>query len=345
MACMDLKKLQTIFEQAGEKPFRYKQAVEFYFSNPAASWDEVTVLSKEIREKLKADVPFCLVEVKKQVESDDVIKFVFKLTESDHLVESVVMKHSDGRRTICLSCQAGCPMGCYFCATGTMGLQKNLSAYEIVDMVRAVNVFLKERNEEVTNVVYMGMGEPFMNYPAVKESLQLLHDRVGLGWRKMTVSTCGVVPKIAEFAKDFPQVNLAISLHAATNEKRSKLMPVNDNFPLEKLMPACKDYVEATGRKLFFEYLVIDGFNDQPEDVQALAKLLDHPLYHLNLIRFHATSATKSAYGVEWKAPTRSSLDTFMSQIESAGIPYTLRRSFGERIDAACGMLVLENKK
>ncbi len=342
---MDLKKLKTILEEFGEKPFRYKQAVEFYFANDAESWDDITVLSKEIREKLKKEIPFNLVEVKKQIESDDVIKFAFKMVESNHVVESVVMKHNDGRRTLCLSCQAGCAMGCYFCATGTMGLQKNLSAYEMIDMVREVNMFLKKRAEEVTNVVYMGMGEPFTNYPAVKESLQILHNCVGLGWRKMTISTCGIVPKIMEFAKDFPQVNLAISLHAATNEKRSKLMPVNNSFPLEKLMPVCRDYVETAGRKLFFEYLVIEGFNDSDEDVAALAELLDHPLYHLNLIRFHETGATKSKYGVRWKAPSRSSLDIFMGKIEEAGISYTLRRSFGENIDAACGMLALAEQK
>lgn len=342
---MNLKQLQTILEKAGEKPFRYKQAVNFYFTSDARSWDDVSVLGKDIRAKLAAALPFCLVTVKKQVESDDVIKFVFKLAESDHLVESVVMKHNDGRRTICLSCQAGCAMGCYFCATGTMGLQKNLSAYEIIDMVREVNIFLQRRGEHVSNVVFMGMGEPFTNYPAVRESLHVLHDHIGLGWRKLTISTCGIVPKIMEFAKDFPQVNLAISLHAATNEKRSKLMPVNTKFPLEMLMPACRAYVETTGRKLFFEYLVIEGFNDQMEDVRALSRLLDHPLYHLNLIRFHATSATQSKYGIAWKAPTRASLDTFMKQIEETGISYTLRRSFGERIDAACGMLALAESK
>ena len=174
-----------------------------------------------------------------------------------------------------------------------MGLKKNLTAYEMTDMVREVNIFLAQRSEKITNVVYMGMGEPFANYAPVKKSIEILHDPklFGLGWRKITVSTSGVAHMIPRFAKDFPQVNLAISLHAFDNTKRSQLMPINDRFPVEVLMKECREYVESTNRKLFFEYLVIENFNDRPEDVLGLKKLLNHPLYHLNLIRFHATEA------------------------------------------------------
>ncbi len=341
---MELPLLQKILTENNIPKFRYQQIVDAYFSKPIVSWGEVKGLGKDLVALLESKIPFCSISYKDHTTTADVVKYVFTLT-SGNLIEAVVMKHDDGRRTLCLSCQSGCPMGCYFCATGTMGLKKNLTASEIVDTAREVNRILQtEYNETLTNVVYMGMGEPFANYSAVKESLHMLHDLMGFGWRRLSVSTCGIVPKILEFAKDFPQVNLAISLHAATNEKRSKMMPINDTFPLEKLMKACEAYVVTTRRKIFFEYLVIDGFNDTLEDVHELKKVLNHPLYHLNLIRFHATDATQSAYGITWKAPTKARLDAFMSEIKRAKIAFTLRRSFGERVDAACGMLALKNK-
>ena len=341
---MELPALQSLLKEHNIPTFRYKQIVDAYFSKPIASWSEVKGIGKELVTLLEEKLPFCSITYKDHTITEDVIKYVFTLASGD-LIEAVVMKHDDDRRTLCLSCQSGCPMGCYFCATGTMGLKKNLTASEIVDTAREVNRILQtEYNETLTNIVYMGMGEPFANYKPVKDSLQMLHDLMGFGWRRLSVSTCGIVPKILEFAKDFPQVNLAISLHAGTNEKRSKMMPINDTYPLEKLMKACEEYVETTHRKIFFEYLVIDGFNDTKEDAQALKKILNHHLYHLNLIRFHATSATQSAYGITWKAPTKSRLDEFMEEINLAHIPFTLRRSFGERVDAACGMLALKNK-
>lgn len=342
---MDLKKLKEIFELNKQPDFRYNQVVDFYFKNPVTSWDEVSVVSKELRLILNKEVSFSCVELKNSYETDDVIKCVFIMKDGGHMVESVIMKHSDDRRTLCLSCQAGCPMGCYFCATGTMGLKKNLSASEIVDMAREAQIELSKRGEFLTNVVYMGMGEPLANYQAVKESLQILHDQFGLGWRRLSVSTCGIVPKIMEFAKDFPQVNLAISLHAPTDEKRSKMMPINDRFEIEKLMKVSEEYAKATNRKIFFEYLVIDGFNDTKEDAIEINKLFKNHLYHLNLIRFHATSAVKESYGVTWKAPTRKRMDDFLAELDKLGISYTLRRSFGERIDAACGMLALAEQK
>ena len=234
-------------------------------------------------------------------------------------------------------------MGCTFCATGTMGLKKNLTPYEIIDMVVLVQTELHKRDEEVTNVVYMGMGEPLATYPAVKESLQMLHDKVGLGWRKITVSTSGIPDKIVTFAKDFPQVNLAISLHAAINDKRSKLMPINKRFSVQEVMKAAHEYIKITNRKIFFEYLVIDGFNDGEDDVVALKEILKHKLFHLNLIRFHETDAVKAAYGVKWRAPSRERLNAFMTALTRAGLILTLRRSFGEGLDAACGMLALKN--
>lgn len=342
---MDIKKFQEYCESQSLPAFRSKQVMDFYVTQPARSWNEVSVLPKTLRDSLHDAVPFLTVVFVDSFETDDVIKCVFELVDGGHKVEAVIMKHNDGRRTLCTSCQAGCPMGCYFCATGTMGLKKNLSASEIFDIAREVQMLLKSRGEQITNIVYMGMGEPFANYTATKESLHMLHEYMGIGWRKMSVSTCGIVPKILEFADDFPQVNLAISLHAATNEKRSAMMPINTTYPLEKLMKACEEYVVKTHRKIFFEYLVIDEFNDTKEDAQMLKKLLNHPLYHLNLIRFHKTDAVTVSYGIAWKAPTKKRLDEFMSEIKKARIPYTLRRSFGEQIDAACGMLALKHSK
>ena len=320
---MEIKQLQLLLNEHQQPSFRMKQILDWYYGGNAQSWNEATMLPASLREVLTQDVPFTTSSFEDAVESDDVIKFVFKLTDGGEMVEAVIMKHDDGRRTLCLSSQAGCPMGCYFCATGTLKLKKNLTASEMLDIVRYIAVELSNRDEEITNIVYMGMGEPFSNYEAVKESIQLIHDYFEIGWRKISVSTCGIVPMIKRFAKDFPQVNLAISIHAATDEKRSQMMPINDNFDIATLMKACEDYVKETNRKIFFEYLVIDGFNDKPEDAVALKKILNNKLYHLNLIRFHATEAVSSTYG----------------------IPFTLRRSFGEPVDAACGMLALKNRK
>lgn len=344
---MDLKKLEDIFIELKQPAYKMSQVVDSYFQKPVTKWSEVKGLSKDLINTLESKLPFSTVEKVHETEASDVIKFLFKILDGGELVEAVVMKHSDDRRTLCLSCQAGCPMGCYFCATGTMGLKKNLTAFEMIDMVREVNVFLAKRKEKITNVVYMGMGEPFANYLPVKESIQMLHDPkyFGIGWRKITVSTCGVAHMIARFADDFPQVNLAISLHAADNIKRSQLMPVNDRFPIQQLMKECRLYVEKTHRKLFFEYLVIENFNDLPEDVKGLRKLLDHHLYHLNLIRFHATEAVSEKYSKDWKAPSREALKSFVDQLSATGLSLTLRRSFGEKIDAACGMLAIKNQK
>ncbi len=342
---MDIKQLTTFFTQQGAPAFRLKQTLTLYYQQPITSWDEVSVLPVAMRAELAQHVLFTTVTLIDSFETDDVVKCVFELGEGGHKVEAVIMKHKDDRRTLCLSCQAGCPMACNFCATGTLGLQKNLSAGEMVDIVRAAQQVLRQRGEYITNIVYMGMGEPFANYAAVKESLHLIHDYFDIGWRKISVSTCGIVPKILEFAKDFPQVNLAISLHAANDEKRSRMMPINDRFSIELLMKTCREYIELTNRKIFFEYLVIDEFNDTIQDARELAQLLNHPLYHLNLIRFHATDAVRTTYGVAWKAPTRERLQAFMDELERLRVPVTLRRSFGERIDAACGMLALKHNR
>jgi len=343
---MNLQLLQDTLAEIGAPKFRYQQIVDYYFQSLPSSWQDVSIIDKKLRTELESKVPFSLVELKDWYETNDVLKFVFKLNSNNEFIEAVVMKHSDGRHTLCLSCQSGCPMGCTFCATGTLGLKKNLNEFEIIDQVREVARILSGRKESITNVVYMGMGEPFANYEFVRRSIHILHDpkMFNIGWRKITVSTSGVIPKIMEFAQEFPQVNLAISLHAATEEKRTQLMPINKTHSLAKLMKACREYVEFTKRKLFFEYLVIDGFNDTDQDVEDLNKLLNHPLYHLNLIRFHATSAVEEAYGVHWKAPSREHLDEFMKKLELKKITVTLRRSFGEKIDAACGMLALNQK-
>lgn len=342
---MNITALTTYFTEANLPKFRLKQTIDYFIAHTPKKWVEVSVLPKDLREKLAQELPLYTVTLNLINESSDVIKFLFDLPDTKESIEAVIMKHEDGRRTLCLSCQAGCPMGCTFCATGTLGLKKNLSADEMFDTVLLVNQFLSDRKETTTNIVYMGMGEPFVNYQAVKESLQRIHDALDIGWRKFSVSTSGIIPRIKEFAKDFPQVNLAISLHAASEEKRTQLMPINKQFPLADLMDACKTYVETTNRKIFFEYLVIAGFNDTNEDVKALRHLMRNPLYHVNLIRFHATDAVANTYHVHWRAPSREELEIFKEKLNKAHIIYTLRKSFGETIDAACGMLALKNQK
>ncbi|MFZ5365550.1 MAG: 23S rRNA (adenine(2503)-C(2))-methyltransferase RlmN [Patescibacteria group bacterium] len=336
---MDIKKLDDILIQSNQPKFRRQQLLLFYFQNKPESWNDFSNLPKDLRQMLATKLPLSTVIIDHVTESSDTTKFLIRLSDSADLVEAVTMKHGE-RTTLCLSCQSGCPLGCQFCATGTMKVTRNLSASEIIDTVKAVANYLAARHSEISNIVYMGMGEPFLNYDAVKESLILLHDYWPIGWRKISVSTAGIVPRLAKFANDFPQVNLAISLNAAEDEKRSELMPVNDQYPLTQLMPACKKYVQRTKRKLFFEYIVIPGFNDSRDDARQLKKLLNHPLFHLNIIKFHKSDAVACKNNIKWPSASSKQMMAFKKLLELEKIPFTQRRSFGESINAACGMLV-----
>ncbi len=353
---MFLEKLQLALKE--EPAFRLKQARDLAYRNLISDWSEATSLPPKLRERLNLEAPIRTMEAVRTTASakNDTIKVAFRLHDGQ-MIETVLMKHEDGRNTVCVSSQAGCPMACAFCATGTLGLKRNLVAEEIADQALWFARELKKEGQAVTNVVLMGMGEPMHNYDSVMTALRLLNDPRGFnfGARRMSVSTCGIVPGILKMADDPLQANLAISLHAPTDDLRSKLMPVNVPYPIDKLFDAIKTYVRKTSRKVMFEVLLIDGVNDRPEDAEALADLLirHHPeglarpigLYHVNLIKYHTTEVSKSVaerFGLPTHTFPSSPIErrrAYMKILEDRGISVTHRITFGEDIAAACGQL------
>ena len=349
---------------SGEPKYRLAQVREAKFRSLVSSWSEATALPPALREKLDREAPVsCLTLAGESVSSKgDTAKCAFKCADGQ-LIETVLMRHEGERNTVCVSSQAGCPMACAFCATGTMGLKRNLTSEEIVDQVLHFARKLKAEGDVVTNVVLMGMGEPFHNYDHVMEALRTLNDPKGLafGVRRMSISTCGIVPGILKLADDPLRVNLAISLHAPNDALRSNLMPVNKAYPLAKLFAAIRTYIGKTNRKIMFEYLLIDGVNDTPEIAEELADLLCRenpdgtgrptPLYHVNLIKYHTTEVLGSAaerFGLTVDPKTGKGTfpsspvkrrSAFQQVLYDRGISVTHRITFGEDIDAACGQL------
>jgi 23S rRNA (adenine2503-C2)-methyltransferase len=242
------------------------------------------------------------------------------------------------RATVCVSTQVGCAVGCSFCASGRLGLRRDLSAEEMVDQVFHFARGLRDRGRQVTNVVFMGMGEPFHNYDETLRACRLLNDPDGyaLGARSISVSTVGVVPGIDRFAEEALQLNLAVSLHAATDELRDRLVPLNRSYPLDDVFAACARYVRRTYRTVLFEYVVLRGVNDTDEQVQVLAHRVRPPHYQLNLIAYNET-------GGEFTRPRAADLAALQARLEAAGVPCTVRRSPGGEIEAACGQLALRS--
>lgn len=333
---MDIGHLTHIFTELNQPAYRLAQAKRSLYIEFLGGWEEVTPFSKNLRETLRERVPWSSIEPVKVLESKsgDTIKTLFAARD-DKRIEAVLMRHAGGRNTVCVSSQAGCAMKCAFCATGTLGFTRNLSAEEIVDQVLHFARYLKPREAHITNVVFMGMGEPLHNYEEMMVAIRILNDQGGfmLGARHITVSTCGIVPGIRKLAKEALQVNLAVSLHSAVDKTRDRLMPVNKAYPLAKLMGAVEEYAERTNRKVFFEYLLIKGVNDTPREAEALVELMsrDRRLYHVNLIKYHATGA--------FEATPTVGRQVFMDRLQRAGISATFRISFGEDIAAACGQL------
>ncbi|HEY1429735.1 MAG TPA: 23S rRNA (adenine(2503)-C(2))-methyltransferase RlmN [Candidatus Tumulicola sp.] len=319
------------------KPYRLEQLYRAAIKELAADPSEVTTLPKELRARFaETGVTFSSVRPVLEQRSSDgqTTKVVLALRDGKE-VESVLMEHLGGRTTVCISSQAGCAFACAFCSTGQAGFSRHLTPVEIVDQVTYFARELRERGKRITNVVFMGMGEPFHNYDAVIDAISIINDPsgAGLGQRHITVSTVGVVDKIERFADEVSQVNLAISLHAPTDELRGAIMPVNRRFPLAELMAACDRYVRKTGRKVFFEYVMLDGYNDREEDARALAGLMRGHLYHVNLIPYNSTP----------DAPFSGTSDPriweFAAILQKAGVPVTVRYNMGRDIAAACGQL------
>ena len=286
----------------------------------------MTTLPRTLRAALERDVPFSTLEVVTERQSrDGTVKTLFR-THDGHPVEAVLMRYRDGRRSLCLSSQSGCPLTCTFCATGQMRFGRNLTAWEILDQALHFR-----RREPVNHAVYMGMGEPFLNYEAVAESARLLPD-LGITHRRTTISSVGWLPGLRRFVDEVTEpIRLALSLHAADPGLRSELMPVNDRYPLEAVLAECRRYVELRRRKVFVEYVMLSGVNDMPAAARRLAAVLDGKAFKVNLIPYNPTGM--------YDGSSRAAIDRFKAVLDRARIPATVRLTRGRDIEAACGQL------
>ena len=319
----------------GEKKYRAGQIFSWMYKG-VYSFSEMTNLPKELREKLEENAFIENLSLENlQVAKDGTRKYLFRL-RSGNAIESVFMKYRHGN-TVCISSQAGCRMRCAFCASGADGFAHDLTPAEMADQVIAVE---KESGERIGNIVVMGTGEPFENYHSLCRFLELVHAKEGLniGLRSITVSTCGIIPKMEAFADDFPQVNLAISLHAPNDRIRDQLMPVNRTWPIAPLLDACRSYIEKTGRRITFEYALIKGVNDKDSHAKELAGKLAGMLCHVNLIPLNAVP------GFGFAGSDRRTAERFLSILEEKNIQATIRRELGADIDGACGQLRLRGK-
>lgn len=319
----------------GQPAFRAKQMLQGLYNKLYQEFEQFDAIPKALRDTLDEQFEITPLKVHTRIFSKnrDTEKILFE-THDGHLIETVLMRF-ERRNTLCISTQVGCPMGCVFCATGQQGFARNLSMAEILGQFIHFQRELRQKNEALRNIVFMGMGEPFLNYENVSNSLHALSDpeRLGIGARHITVSTVGLIPRIAQFANDHPQVNLAISLHAPDDALRSKLLPANKQFPLDKLMQACRDYVQQTNRKITFEYALIDKINDTPEHAHAFAKLLKGLLSIVNLITLNPSKE------YPYPGSPHPRVQAFRDVLVSHGVRVTVRLRRGIEINAGCGQL------
>ncbi|WP_323702625.1 23S rRNA (adenine(2503)-C(2))-methyltransferase RlmN [Mammaliicoccus sp. Dog046] len=323
-----------------EPKFRAKQIFDWLYVKRVDSFNEMTNLSKELREKLIHSFEITTLEVAvKQESKDGTIKFLFELQDG-YTIETVLMRHEYGN-SVCVTTQVGCRIGCTFCASSIGGLKRNLEAGEIVAQVLTVQKALDETDERVSQVVIMGIGEPFENYDEMMGFLKIInHDKgLNIGARHITVSTSGIVPKIYDFADESLQINFALSLHAADNETRSRLMPINRAYDLDKLMEAIEYYVNKTNRRITFEYGLFGGVNDQVHHARALAKLIKHLNCHVNLIPVNHVPER------DYVKTSKEDIFKFEKELKRNGINATIRRNQGADIDAACGQLRAKERK
>lgn len=337
---LTLPQLQTAFEQIGEPKFRAKQVYEWLWKKSAHSIDEMTNLSKELRSKLSKQ--FKLVAVEENIvqkSTDGTVKLGMRLHDN-RLIEGVMIPEED-RSTGCVSSQVGCSLSCTFCATGFLKRERNLEAAEIYDQVVLLNKHAIEHNgKPLTNIVYMGMGEPLLNYDNVMQSIRYITspDGLGMAQKRITVSTSGISRGIVRMADEGMKFNIALSLHAATNQKREKIMDINYSNPLEEVIRSLNYFYDKTGNKVTFEYILFDGFNDSLEDAEHLISLYHQVPAFINVIEYN------NVEGVTLKKAKRENRDAFVSYLRNRNISVAVRRSRGKDIDAACGQLANKNK-
>ncbi len=330
---LTLAQLEDLLQSWGEPTFRARQIWTWLYDRRVASFDEMTNLPKHLREKLAADNRLGDLDMAAERTSrDGTIKRLYRLHDGQ-LIESVLMPYDDDRRTACISTQAGCAMGCVFCATGQMGFARHLTPTEIFEQAVRFARDLELQGDRLSNVVLMGMGEPFHNYDSSVAAIRRLMSDLGIGARHITVSTVGLVPQIRRFADEGLQVKLAISLHAATDQERQKLLPVNKRWLITELLGACHYYIEKTGRRVTFEWAAIAGENDTPGQAHALGKRLSGMLCHVNIIPLNPTS------GYAHSPAVMERINAFIDILESYGVPATVRVRRGIDIDAGCGQL------
>ncbi|MBU1255942.1 23S rRNA (adenine(2503)-C(2))-methyltransferase RlmN [Patescibacteria group bacterium] len=328
---MDLIQLKNFLSK--EQPYRLQQAQKALFIDLIEDWREASALPLLLRKNLNK---ICPIHIKAQVlfSKDEKTAKAIIILKDGLKIESVLMKHSDSRNTVCVSSQVGCALNCSFCATGKIGFKRNLEVFEIVEQVLFFARYLKKKGEKVTNNVFMGMGEPFLNYENTISAIRILNDKEGfnLGARHISISTAGILEGIKKLAEEKLQVNLAISLHAPDDDLRSKIMPINKTYPIVDVLEAVDDYIKKTKRKVMFEYLMVKDLNDSDVHAQRLSKLMKKSLYLVNLILYNPTGVFKPSSSVRIKK--------FKEILRKKGVQVTQRYRFGQNIKAACGQLV-----
>jgi 23S rRNA (adenine2503-C2)-methyltransferase len=324
---VDRALLQRRLSERGQPAYRAGQVWD-WVARGVRGYAEMTNLPGELRSELEQEVPFSTLELEREAKaSDGTVKALFR-TREGHPVEAVLMRYRDGRRSLCLSSQSGCPLTCTFCATGQMRFGRNLSPSEILDQALHFR-----RIERVDHAVFMGMGEPMLNLDSVLEAARSLPD-VGITWRRTTISTVGWLPGLTRFIDEVEEpIRLALSLHAATDELRSELMPVNERYPLADVLAECERYFKLRRRKVFAEYVMLRGVNDRVEQARLLADLLDPKVFKVNLIPYNPTGM--------YEGSSRKAIDAFKHVLDRARLPATVRLTRGRDIAAACGQLAV----
>lgn len=316
--------------------YRSSQIMRAVYCEGTLNFNEITTLSVKLRKILEENIKILSISPEKILKSKDAKteKALFRLSDGNK-IESVLMRFNDGRNSVCVSSQAGCRLGCKFCATGAAGFGRDLTAEEIADQALFCSTLLVKEKKHITNIVYMGMGEPFMNYDNVISSVKMLNDKeaLNIGARNITISTSGICDGIEKLAAEGLQVNLAVSLHAPNQSIRETIMPVAKLFPLDKLMSSIKKYIQKTKRRVSYEYVMLKGINDAPEHAKELAGLLKGQLCHINLIPYNITGIN----GIS--GSEKKDIFAFAGILKYAGLPVTVRVSLGQDIAAACGQL------
>ena len=331
---LTLKQLEDYFISIDEKPFRAVQIYEGLYKKRYSTFDEMTNISKDLREKLKKDFSLTKIKMLIKEQGENVNKYLFEL-EDGNKIESVVMFHDYGT-SICVSSEVGCNMSCAFCESGRLKKVRDLKAHEIVQQILIIEEDIQKR---ITHVVVMGIGEPFDNYDNVMRFIKIINCGKGIdiGSRHITISTCGIIPGIKRFMNEEGQVNLAISLHAPNNELRSRIMPINKAYPLNDLIEVIKEYIKKTNRRVTFEYIMLEGINDSEENAKELATLLKGINCYVNIIPYNETENIGFKRTKEWK------IMKFYDILKKNKINVTIRKEFGGNVDAACGQLRANN--